>query len=112
MPSAAPTSRVVSLTADATPCFSSGAAFMIADVADAVHRPMPMDITVIGHAKSEYVVPSSSVRMQKIPMATSSSPVNNTTRKPSFGRYQKDRTAKMNIGMNSGVSASAVPSGE
>lgn len=41
MPTAAPTSRVVSLTAEATPCFSSGTAFMIAEVVGATHKPMP-----------------------------------------------------------------------
>src|ERR1700742_5351423 len=50
MPSAAPISRLASLTAEATPCFSSGAVVMITDVVGAVHNPIPVLITNIGHA--------------------------------------------------------------
>ncbi len=54
IPSAPPTSRVASLTADATPCFSFGAAVMIADVVGAVHNPKPELITSSGHSTSKY----------------------------------------------------------
>jgi hypothetical protein len=54
MPTAAPTSRVVSFTAEATPCFSSGTAAMIADVLGAVQNPMPALITSSGHIMSQY----------------------------------------------------------
>lgn len=39
IPNAPPTSRVASLTAEATPCLASGAAVMIAEVVGAVHNP-------------------------------------------------------------------------
>jgi len=50
MPSAAPISRLASLTAEATPCLSSGAVVMITDVVGAVHNPIPVLITNIGQA--------------------------------------------------------------
>ncbi len=52
MPTAAPTSRVVSLTADATPCFSVGTAFMMADVVGATHKPMPVLVIRNGQTSS------------------------------------------------------------
>ncbi len=45
--------RVVSLTAEATPCFSSGTAFMIAEVVGATHKPMPAAVMIIGHDRSK-----------------------------------------------------------
>ncbi|WP_234898749.1 hypothetical protein [Mycolicibacter kumamotonensis] len=53
MPMAAPTSRPASLIAEATPCFSSGTAAVIAEVAGAVHTPTPLDITSMGHNRSQ-----------------------------------------------------------
>ena len=41
MPSALPSSREVSLTADPTPCFSSGSAAVMAVVLGVPARPMP-----------------------------------------------------------------------
>ncbi|CNJ09283.1 Uncharacterised protein [Mycobacterium tuberculosis] len=52
MPSAPPISREVSFTAEATPCFSSGTAPMIAEVVGAVHIPMPVASINVGQANS------------------------------------------------------------
>ena len=41
MPTAPPSSRTVSLSADATPCFSTGSDSVIAVVDGLISRPMP-----------------------------------------------------------------------
>ena len=46
-PSAPPTSRLVSLTAEPTPAWSSGSAPMIDSVAGATDSPMPAPINTI-----------------------------------------------------------------
>jgi hypothetical protein len=53
MPNAPPISRVVSFTADATPCFSSGTTPMIAEVVGAVHNPSPkLSQSTVGASRS------------------------------------------------------------
>src|ERR1700733_5409457 len=108
MPSAAPISRLASLTAEATPCLSSGAVVMITDVVGAVHNPIPVLITSIGQAACQYGEPTLMLSMQIDPVAISRSPLNTTARRPSRGRYQKDSTDNTSIGPRSGLSASAV----
>ena len=108
MPSAAPTSRVVSLTAEATPCLSSGTELMIAEVVGAVHNPMPELRMSSGHARSQYGEPISSTRMLRKPADTSSSPTSTTSRRPSRGTYQNDRAESTSIGPVRGVNANAV----
>src|SRR4051794_30354794 len=98
MPIAPPTSRVASLTADATPCFSSGAAVMIADVVGAVHNPKPALITNSGQHTSRYDESASSVRMHRKPAATSTMLAKTTVRSPSLGRYQDDSAERLSSG--------------
>jgi hypothetical protein len=71
MPSAAPTSRVVSLTAEATPCFSSGTAVMIANVLGAVQNPIPVLITSSGHISPQYGESICRTRIHRNPAETS-----------------------------------------
>ena len=107
-PRAAPTSRVVSLTAEATPCFSSGTAVMIANVLGAVQNPMPVLITSIGHITSQYGESICRTRIQRNPAEISSSPRNVTSRRPIRGRYHGDSTDNVSMGAISGLSANAV----
>ena len=87
MPTAAPTSRVVSLTADATPCFSSGTAFMIAEVVGATHNPMPALVMSIGHDEVEVRRTGVELRACRTsPAAMRNSPSATAVRSPIFGR--------------------------
>ena len=45
MPTAPPSSRETSLSAEATPCFSSGSVSVIASVDGVIVRPIPRPIT-------------------------------------------------------------------
>ena len=45
MPTAPPSSRTVSLSAEATPCFSDGSDSVIVIVDGLMHRPMPSATT-------------------------------------------------------------------
>src|SRR6185312_4200144 len=112
MPRAPPISRVASLTADATPCFWSGAAVMIADVVGAVHNPNPVLITISGQHTSRYEESVVSVRMHRKPIATSTMLTKTTVRKPSLGRYQADDADSVSSGKAMGLNASAAMSAE
>ena len=56
MPSAPPSSRVVSFTAEPTPAFDSGTALMISPVAGAAVMPMPAPSTAKATASTRYGV--------------------------------------------------------
>lgn len=92
MPSAAPISRLASLTAEAAPCLSSGAVVMVTDVVGAVHEPIPVLMTNIGQAARQLGEPILMPIMQIDPVAISRSPLNTTARRLRRGRYQKDNT--------------------
>ena len=108
MPTAAPISRVASLTADATPCFSSGTAFMIAEVVGAVANPMPEAARSIGHITSTNVASASRKRMANSPAANNSRPTLTANRRPTFGRYRCMVPPSTSTGNASGDSANAV----
>ena len=57
MPSAPPSSRVVSFTAEPTPAFESGTALMISPVAGAAVMPMPAPEDGEGDREHGYGVP-------------------------------------------------------
>src|SRR6516165_6974931 len=108
MPSAAPISRVASLTAEATPCLSSGTVVMMTDVVGAVHSPMPVLSTNMGQAALQYGEPSFTPSRQTNPNAISMSPEKTTARSPNRGRYQDDSSDSTSIGPRMGLSANAV----
>jgi len=111
MPRAAPTSRVVSLTADATPCLPSGTDVMMAEVVGAVNIPTPVLTTSSGHARAQYDESMRTRHRDSRPADSSPRPMSTTRRNPSFGRYHDDSGDRMSIGTASGDRASAVPSG-
>jgi hypothetical protein len=53
MPRAPPTSRAVSLTAEATPCLDGGSELTMAVVAGVMARPMPTETIIIPAKKCQ-----------------------------------------------------------
>ena len=94
MPTAAPTSRVVSLTAEATPCFSVGTAFMIAEVVGATHKPMPALVIRNGQTRSIYADPTSRERMREQPHRDEEQPERDRNPKADPGQVQMHRRAE------------------
>src|SRR5690625_7781302 len=82
MPMAAPISLVASLTAEATPCFSSGAVVMIADVAGDMTNPRPSELTTSGPTRSKNVASESRIVIHSSPTASRDKPADNANRSP------------------------------
>ena len=82
-PSAPPTSRVVSLTAEPTPALSRGSEPMIDSVAGATASPMPPPISSIAMAMRPYPLVTVDVDATTRPAAKSSMPVTTTRLVPS-----------------------------
>ena len=82
MPSAPPTSRDRSLTAEATPCWPPGRAEVIALVAGVMAQPMPTPRMRIPLTSSQYGLVRSTWAMMASAAAMSSRPVTHIRRAP------------------------------
>src|SRR5690606_40389890 len=82
MPSAPPTSRVVSFTAEPTPALSSGSELMMAAVAGAIVLAIPEDMMTRDAAYWRYELSGPSSESDPRPIATSVRPRPMTLRRP------------------------------
>src|SRR5580704_4171184 len=81
-PSVPPNRRVASLTAEPTPALAAGTAPMIASVAGALVRPIPVPRKSIWRTMIEYEVDTETVAVHNKPTANETSPAVTTTLLP------------------------------
>jgi len=112
MPSAPPTSRVVSLTADPTPALFNGTADMIDPVAGATVMPIPMPSSTRAAAINRYGEAVVTVDMTTKPAATNAEPAVITLVAPIFAAHPALRGDTAISAAASGNVATPASSGE
>ncbi len=107
-PSAPPTWRVVSFTAEPTPAFSRGSEPMIESVAGVIVSPMPPDMSSIRHNRSTYDVSTRTRENSASPIATTSSPTATVTFVPTLSATRALSGATTMIATANGSNATPV----
>ena len=110
MPIAAPTSRIASLTAAATPCSSTGMSDTIAEVAGAVDSPSPAAAMNSGHRMSQYPESTLSRESRIMPTAIPPTPTTDISRRPTMPVSRGAISESSRTGTAMGASAIAAPS--
>ena len=111
VPSAPPTSRDRSFSAEPTPCCARGSASVMAVVAGVMAAPMPMPSGTRPASISQYGVPVPMREMIASPAAHRTSPATHTAREPNRFTSRGVTRAAGIIEPESGSTASAATSG-
>src|SRR5215471_322236 len=111
-PSVPPTWRVVSLTAEPTPAFASGRAFMMDAVAGADVSPSPPPRKIIWPAIWRYAVSAPTVDVQANPTAIEARPAATTNRGPAPAAMRAPATDAVAVAIANGANRAPASSGE